>query len=115
MAIDLTKFAADSIVAADDMKKSFTNFFKDFKNQQKQAREEDAKQRAMDSDVVREAIRSQAQRAVELQKQFLQDGMSEKEQEAAKDQARKEAQLETSQTLEGEKQRILETQPQSNI
>lgn len=115
MAIDLTKFAADSIIAADDMKKSFTNFLKDFRDQQRQMREEDAKQRAMDSDVVREAIRSQAQRAEELQKQFLQEGMSPEEQEAAKDQARKESQLETSQALEGEKQRILEEQPQSDI
>ena len=115
MAIDLTKFAADSIIAADDMKKSFTNFLKDFRDQQRQMREEDAKQRAMDSDVVRDAIRSQAQRAEELQKQFLQEGMSPEEQEAAKDQARKESQLETSKTLEGEKQRILEEQPQSEI
>jgi hypothetical protein len=104
MAIDLTKFAADSIIAADDMKKSFTNFLKDFKGQQKKMREEDARKRAMDSDVVKEAIQQQGLRQQELEASGL-------DVEAARHQSRMDTLNIISQTQQG----ILETQPQSDI
>jgi len=75
MAIDLTKLPGDMIIGADNINKKFQQFFNDFKTSNEEIRQKEAKDRAMNTEVVRQAIANQAQEMAEL----MQGGLSEEE------------------------------------
>lgn len=104
MAIDITKLPGDMLIGVDNLNKKFKQFAQDFKDQNEAIRVQEARDRAMNTEAVKEALANQAERQAYYTTQFMKEGMSEQEQLAAKDQARKEAQLDTMNALREQQQ-----------
>jgi len=110
MAIDITKLPGDMLIGVDNLNKKFKQFAKDFKDQNESIRIQEARDRAMNTEAVKEALANQAERQAYYTTQFMKEGMSEQEQLAAKDQARKEAQLDTMNALREQQQLAYENE-----
>ena len=99
MAIDLTKLPGDMIIGADNINKKFQQFFTDFKKSNEEIRQKEAKDRAMNTEIVRQAIANQAQEMAEL----MQGGLSE-------DEAREETQPAVTKVVEEQTQDAYENE-----
>ena len=98
------------LIGVDNLNKKFKQFAKDFKDQNESIRIQEARDRAMNTEAVKEALANQAERQAYYTTQFMKEGMSEQEQLAAKDQARKEAQLDTMNALREQQQQAYENE-----
>ena len=97
MAIDLTKLPGDLIIGVDELNKKFQKFAGDMKSQNESIRMQEAKDRAMNTEAVRQAIAEQGQRQAELQA----NGLGE-------DEARHQARQDSLNTLNDQTQQIYE-------
>jgi len=97
MAIDLTKLPGDLIIGVDELNKKFQKFASDMKSQNESIRMQEAKDRAMNTEAVRQAIAEQGQRQAELQA----NGLGE-------DEARHQARQDSLNTLNEQTQQIYE-------
>ena len=97
MAIDLTKLPGDLIIGVDELNKKFQKFASDMKSQNESIRMQEAKDRAMNTEAVRQAVAEQGKRQAELQA----NGLGE-------DEARHQARQDSLNTLNEQTQQIYE-------